>query len=91
MKIDLNRPLLDLDGKEMAESNIGKSVANFLIAQREGDTLKLWEWAQKLHKGETLTLDKSDAKRFKELVLESNSFAVIFKAQLIEALDGGTK
>jgi hypothetical protein len=31
MKIDLNKSLLDLDGKEIAESNIGKIVAQMLV------------------------------------------------------------
>lgn len=86
MKIDLNKSVLDLDGKEIENANMGKIVANFLVNESKGDPLKFWEWALKLNKGEVLDLDKSDQDTFKTLIKETEKLPIITKAQILEAL-----
>ena len=86
MKIDLNKSVLDLDGKEIDNANMGKIVANFLVNESKGDPLKFWEWALKLNKGEVLDLDKSDQDTFKTLIKETEKLPIITKAQILEQL-----
>lgn len=86
MKIDLNKSLLDLDGKEIADSNMGKIVAQMLVQATKGDALKFWDWALKLNKGEVIDLDKSDQEVFKNFVKEHEQLPIITKAQILELL-----
>ena len=86
MKINLNSALLDLDGNEIADSNMGKILAQLLISETKGDALKFWDWAMKLHKGEVLDLDKSDQEVFKNFVKETEKLPIITKAQILEKL-----
>ena len=59
-KIDLNKAIADLDGKEIEGSNLGKLVAQMLVSASKGDALKFMSWALKLHAGEVLELDPTD-------------------------------
>lgn len=86
MKIDLNKSVIDLEGKEIADSNIGKIVAQMLIQATKGDALKYWDWAQKLYKGEILDLDRSDQEVFKNFVKDHEALPIITKAQVLELL-----
>lgn len=86
MKIDLNAPIIDLDGSEIKDSNMGKIVAQMLITETKGDALKFWDWAQKLYKGEVLDLDKSDQEVFKNFIKDSEKIPIITKAQILDKL-----
>ena len=77
MKIDLNKSLIDLEGKEIADSNMGKIVAQTLITGSKGDALKFWDWANKLYKGEVLDLDKSDQEVFKNFIKENEEWSLM--------------
>ena len=82
--INLNKILLDLDGKEIENANIGKIVAQTLVQNPKGDALKIWHIAGKLHKGEELELDKSDEEMLKNLIKESETLTILTKAQALE-------
>jgi hypothetical protein len=84
MKLNFNFNLVDLDGKEIDNANAGKLVANSLVQQSKGDALKFWEWALALNKGEVLDLDSSDQETLKNFVKDSENFAIIAKAQLLQ-------
>jgi hypothetical protein len=88
MKINLNKSLKDLDGKEIDNSNMGKTIASYLAYNsKEGDAVKMWGWALKLNNNEELELDKSDFSTFKSLIIGSKgAFTVAFMAQFIEAI-----
>ena len=86
MKIDLNAPIIDLDGSNIQDSNMGKIVAQMLITETKGDALKFWDWAQKLYKGEVLDIDKSDQEVFKNFIKDSEKIPIITKAQILDKL-----
>lgn len=86
MKIDLNKNVIDLDGNQIENANMGKIVAQFLVNESKGDALKFWDWALKLNKGEVLDLDKSDQETFKSLIKETEKLPIITKAQILEQL-----
>lgn len=83
-KIDLNKAITDLDGKEIEGSNLGKLVAQMLASSNKGDALKYMSWALKLHAGESLELDGSDAETLKNFIKDHEQLTVLTKAQVIQ-------
>jgi hypothetical protein len=83
MKIDMNKAILGLDGKEIADSNIGQLIAQILVQGSKGDALKFWHWAQKLYKGEELDLDPTDTETLKNAIKDSESLTILSKAQAL--------
>jgi hypothetical protein len=84
-KIDLNKAITDLDGKEIEGSNLGKLVAQVLASSNKGDALKYMSWALKLHAGESLELDPSDAETLKNFVKDHEQLTILTKAQVLGA------
>ena len=81
MKLNFNFNLVDLDGKEIENGNVGKILANNLINQTKGDAVKYWEWALALNKGEVIDLDTSDQETLKTFIKDSELLPVLTKAQ----------
>ena len=84
MKINLNKNLLDLEGKDLPDSNLGKLVGQLLSQANEGDALKLWDWARKLYAGKELDLDPSDTQTFEAFIKNNKSLTILAKAQILE-------
>lgn len=84
---NFNKNLVDLDGKEIPESNIGKVIARDLVQNAKGDPLKIWHIAGKLHSGDDLDLDKSDIQMLKDLIKESPNLTILCKAQALECFE----
>jgi hypothetical protein len=84
--INLNKNVIDLDGKEIEGANLGKIIAQTLIQSSKGDALKFWSWANKLHAGEELDLDDSDKETFKNFVKDNESLTILTKAQVLKSL-----
>jgi hypothetical protein len=81
MKLNFNFNLVDLDGKEIENGNLGKILANNLINQTKGDAVKYWEWALALNKGDIIDLDTSDQDTLKTFIKDSEVLPVLTKAQ----------
>lgn len=79
----MNKAILGLDGKEIADSNIGQLIAQILVQGSKGDALKFWHWAQKLYKGEELDLDPTDTETLKNAIKDSESLTILSKAQAL--------
>jgi hypothetical protein len=86
MKIDFNTNLLGLDGAQIEGAHMGKLVANTLATSNKGDALKFWNWATKLHAGEELDLDPSDAETLKNFIKDSENLTILSKAQILSCL-----
>jgi hypothetical protein len=83
MKINMNMPILGLDGKELEETNIGKLIAQMLVQTNKGDALKFWHWAQKLYAGKELDLDPSDSETLKNFIKDNEQMTILSKAQAL--------
>lgn len=83
MKLNLNLPIVGLDGTEIADSNVGKLIAQVLAQGSKGDALKFWHWAQKLYAGEELDLDPTDAETLKNAIKDNESLTILAKAQAL--------
>jgi hypothetical protein len=81
MKINMNVPILGLDGQEVPDSNIGKLVAQMLVNSSRGDVLKYWHWAQNLYAGKELDLDPSDSETLKAFIKDHEQMTILLKAQ----------
>lgn len=85
MKINLNKSVLDLAGKEIPESNLGQLLSQLLAgASSKDNSVKMYYWAQKLYAGEELDLDPSDSLILKSFVEDNEQLTVLAKAQIIE-------
>ena len=82
-KINLNKAITDLDGKDIEGSNLGKLVAQMLVSSSKGDALKYMAWALKLHAGESLELDPSDVETLKNFI-NHDQLTILSKAQMLE-------
>jgi hypothetical protein len=86
MKINMDKPILGLDGKEIEGTHLGKIIAQTLASASKGDALKFFTWAQKLYSGETLDLDPSDTETLKTFIKEAESLTILTKAQALADL-----
>lgn len=84
-EVNLNFDINDLEGKSIG--NAGKSVANVLVSSTSGDALKYYDWAVKLHKGESINLDASDFKKVCDFIENSQSITIIAKVPIMNHLN----
>ena len=84
MKFDF--PIKNLQGEPFENSNAGEILSNFLAQLNKGNSLKLWDWAQKIYKKEDLVLDRTDAEVLLGLIETTETLPVITKAQIIEVI-----
>jgi|SRR5690625_3535974 len=94
MKIDLNFNLKNLSGEDLITGkgengettyqNAGKLLANLLVGQTEGDTIKYYDWALKLHGGNAIDLDRSDQDKLKKFIEGNKQMTILAKAQILE-------
>lgn len=86
MKINLNKPILALDGKEIEGSNLGQLLSQMLVsASTKENAVKMYYWAQKFYAGEEIDLDPTDLAILKSFVESNEQLTVLAKAQILEA------
>jgi hypothetical protein len=86
MKLNLNKSILGLDGKEIPEVTLGKVVAQVIAQENKGDAVKKWYWATKLYGGEEIDLNPEEEKEFKEMIKNNETLTVMAKAQVLAEL-----
>ena len=86
MKLDLNKKVIGLDGKEIEGTNLGQVVAQVIAQENKGDAVKKWYWATKLYGGEEIDLSPDDAAEFKEMIKNNEALTVMAKAQILASL-----
>lgn len=91
MKLDFNKALVDLDGKEIENTNLGKVLAQQLVQTNKGDALKFWEIALKLQKCEVIDLDTSDQTLIKDFIKATDTLSNMGKAQILLVFDTSKK
>lgn len=86
MKLDLNKPLLDLEGNPLEKQNIGKSLAVLLANASEGPAIKFIDWAMMLHKGEAVELDTTDMETLRRFIEGQPGATNLFKSAVLKAI-----
>lgn len=88
--LDFNKPLLDLDGNAVLNGQeqqmLGKVLAMALISTNKGNAVKMLDWAMNIHKGKSITLDKSDKNTLEEFVKDNEMLTVLSKGQILEVI-----
>ena len=88
MKINLNKSITDLSGKEIEGSDLGQLLAQMLAsASTKENAVKMYYWAQKLYAKEELDLDPSDTSILKSFVENNEQLTVLAKAQVLECFN----
>lgn len=91
MKLNFNFKIKDLDQKEIPGADANKLLANTLSQQNQGNSMKLYDWALRLWRGEALEIDDTDAMVLKELIDKSQVLTVMAKKPLIDIIDKGLR
>lgn len=90
MKINLNLPVLDLNGKPVIlgkkEINLGQTIAEALVSTSKGPAVKCLDWAIKLQNKEVLDLDTEDQDTFRGLIESSEVITNLAKGQALKVL-----
>lgn len=88
MKLNLNKPLLDLDGNAVVQGGeeviLGKFLAAALAAGKADEPIKFMDWAFKLHKEGEIEIDNADMDKMKSFVNEHQGMTVIAKGSLLK-------
>lgn len=85
--VNLDFPIMDISGKELGKETTGQVIAHSLSLDKESkDPLKWMVWATAFYKGESVDMDESDFKTFKDW-FESRSFPPITKVPVIKHLE----
>jgi len=84
MKIDLNKPVIGLDGKEIPNTNLGHLVAPSLANTNLGDAQKMIDWAMALQEGVVLNLDPEEFSFFKNFVVNHAGFSNLIECRILE-------
>jgi len=87
LTINLNVPLLTLEGTEVPDTNQGKLLANLLISGSKGQAIKQYDWAMTLWKKGVLQVDKTDFDTVRALVDSAEQLTILAKAQILQRMD----
>jgi hypothetical protein len=88
MKLNFNFNLVNLDGEELKDANAGKVLASALVQQTKGDSVKIWELALALNKGDIVDLDSSDQELVKVFIKDTETLNIIAKGQMLNVFKG---
>ena len=85
--INLDKQLLELNGKESKDAHMGQILANDLIIKTPGiEPAKAAAWAMTLWKKEPLDIDKTDSEKLVKYIESAENLINLAKAQLIETI-----
>ena len=86
--MNFNFQIKNLKGEEITgdQNSASEILSTFLASSNKGNSLKLWDWAQKIYKKEELNLDKTDLEVLQALVENTENLPVITKAQILEVI-----
>ena len=87
--INLENPLIDLDGKIIPNTAMHKIVANLFCNSRSHEPAKFLHWAQELWAKKQLQVDKVDKEKIMSTIRDAEGLTNIAKAQILAALEVG--
>ena len=87
MIINLNKKFKSLKGEEIEGATLGQILAGKLAETNEGDAIKYYDWALKLHNNEEINIDNSDYRKLYDFVKDSKALTNLAKAQVLKGLE----
>lgn len=83
MNINLNFPVVGLDGKPLSEDTLARVLALELTRSTSSPSVLIQTWAEKLWSGETLDLTPGEVKGLTNLIENSQRLPVVVRATAI--------
>lgn len=84
--INLNVPLVTMEGTTSPDTTLCKILADTIATETEGKTLKLFGWYKTLQAGEPLQLDDADLQDLRTLVDTNKRLYLYVKGQILDVL-----
>lgn len=91
IKLELEAPLLNIEGKPFEDTSIAKYVANRLYTAENGDPLKFLDWSTELFQTGTVEVDESDFNLIMETVKSTPKISRGVLGQIIRKLNESKK
>lgn len=93
MKLNFNFQIKGLDGKKFEgdQNSASKILATTLAQINTGNSIKLWDWAQKLWNKQIIEIDDTDGKVLEALIEKTENLPAMTKAQLLDYLEEQSK
>lgn len=86
MRVDLNKNLVGLDGKDIPDTNLGKIVATAMANAVYGDSSKTMPIAEALYSGEVMDFDPEEYEILKNFVTNNTGFSNLVEYQILKAM-----
>ncbi len=88
MKIDLNKPFLDLDDTEIKNDKgetqyLNKLLANNFMAPGNDNVLKFFDWGIQLWKTGIIDVDRTDTEIIKKYIENLEGVSRLFKGRML--------
>ena len=95
MKLDLNKPILDLEGiplKEKEDKNftMARALANQLVLAVKGDAVKFYDWGLTFYKIGIIEIDEADMAILENFVKDLQVSNLV-KGQIIKEIKSNKK
>lgn len=87
MNLELNFPVVGLDGNPLTEESVGRVLALELARSNAGPALLIQEFAEKLWKNEPVQLSGDEITSFSKLVDSMGQLPVIVRAAVLRKLN----
>ena len=87
MKLDLNKPVSNLNFEPIPNSNLAKILAEEIAVSNVTPTIKFFDWALSLHQKGEINVDATDRDLLRKFIEENQRFTVLVKAQLLKAVN----
>ena len=92
MKLDLNKPMLNVNQEPMEFApnqkvkTIGQLFADILVSGAKGDILKFYGWGINLAANKPIELDAADTEVLKSFIKEDQTSVILLRAQVLNAI-----
>lgn len=90
-ELNFSLPYNNLNGEaffvEEKKQMLNEIIGNALVSTNKGEALKFYDWAVRLHKGDVILVDKSDLKKIRDFIEDSETMFILCKAQLLKIID----
>lgn len=90
MKVNLDKPLLDLNDQPLGDETMAKVLANILKTAQTNEPIKVLSWALDFFKTGEADLSPSEAEEVKNMVKSNAQFIALVKGRILSELEAQT-
>ena len=86
MKVNTNQSLKDLEGEDIKDTSVGKTIARILVGEKSSDPLRSYSLAMEFYKKDEVELNAADLKFVTEALKSTAMFTPLATGQILELL-----